>query len=542
MRQISEHTKKLIQKLYQPKTSFDFFGKKKKAICEILEQIKTSGEPAAIPDILYLLFSKDGDVSSAAVTAIDRLLRGLSTKDLIWFDQYFRQRTSGWSHYRSDWNDLNPSKIKLISKSPGFQLSLLSLLSFHSSGYIREEALKRLDLVDSGDEIPFILLRLNDWVDQVREQATKAIERRITIKYAPNLLSNIYLIAALARYSRYDHSFYIEAVHGLIRNIELKKDVKEALLSDDIYIRRECYKIVLKSDGSYLIEIIEQGANDSDVIVRNCVIKSLNRVSDNTLLKKYLQKLENDPFMPNRREILNLYMELVPEHSHEKLINALFDPHPSMRYDARYYLSKTAAIDFVLIYREAIKNPIGKNLIGIISGLGETGNPNDAEFIVNFLQHQIAKIRKSSIKAIARLSAENHRESFLSLIRDDSPRVSGEAVLALLQCRYQSIIQELWDTLENNDKNHVAKNILFLASKLSKWESITYIVEALSSPSENIREIANDYLNRWLRNYNRSFTKPTNTQREKIASIIETHRNEIGDNRIRTIEFNMKTF
>jgi HEAT repeat protein len=542
MRQISEHTEKLIQNLYQPKTSFDFFGKKKKALCEILEQIKTSGEPAAIPDILFLLFSKDDDVSTATVSAIDRLLHGLSPKDLTWFDQYFRQRTSGWSHYRSDWNDLNPSKIKLISKSPGFQLSFLALLSFHSSGYIREEALKRLDLIDSGDEIPFILLRLNDWVDQVREQATKAIERRITKKYTPNLLSNIFLIAALARYSRYDHASFIEAVHGLIRNIELKKDVKEALLSDDIYIRRECYKIVLVSDGSYLIEIIEQGTNDSDVIVRNCVIKSLNRVSDTTLLKKYLQKLENDPFMPNRREILNLYMELVPEHSHGKLINVLFDPHPSMRYDARYYLSKTADIDFALIYREAIKNPIGKNLIGIISGLGETGNPNDAELIVNFLQHQIAKIRKNSIKAIARLSAENHLESFFALIRDDSPRVSREAALALLQCKYQSIIQDLCDTLENSDKNHVAKNILFVASKLSKWESITYIVEALSSPSENIREIANDYLNRWLRNFNRSFTKPTNTQREKVASLIQAHRNEIGVNRIRTIEFNMKTF
>jgi hypothetical protein len=376
----------------------------------------------------------------------------------------------------------------------------------------------------------------------VRGLAVKAIERRITKKYAPKLLSNIYLIASLAISSRYDHSSYVEAVHSLIRNVDLKNNVKEVLVSDDIYMRRECYKIVLKSDGFYLHEIIELGANDSDVIVRNCVIKSLNRVSDITFLKRHLQKLENDPFMPNRRDILNLYMGLGPEHSHEKLLNALFDPHPSIRYYARYYLSKTADIDYAFIYREAIKNPLGKNLIGIISGLGETGNSSDAELIVKFLKHQIAKIRKNSIKAIARLSAENHQESFLSLVIDDSPRVSREAVSALLQCKYQGIVQGLWDTLENYDKNHIAKNVLFMASKLSKWESITYIVEVLSSPNKNIRGIADGYLNRWLRNFNRSFTKPTNAQIERIASLIRAHRNEIGDNRIRTIEFNMKGF
>jgi HEAT repeat protein len=541
MRHISEQTKELIQKLYPPKTTFDFLGKKKKNTCALLEQIRAKDEPAVIPDILYLIFSKDEDVSIASITTIDKLLSGLSAKNLIWFDQYFRQRTSSWPHYNSDWNNLNPSKIKLISKFHGFQLSLLALMSFHSSGYVREEALKRLDLVNSGGEIPFILLRLNDWVDQVRRKAAKAIERRITKGFAHHLLSNIYLISALARYNRYDHSSFIEAVHRLIRNIELKEAVKETLLSDDIYIRRECYKIILEPDCSYLNEVIEQGTNDSDAIVRNFVIKSLKNLSDKTILMKYLQKLENDPFMPNRREILNLYMELIPEQTYEKLINALFDHHPSIRYDARYYLSKKEYTNFAKIYREAIKNPKGKNLIGIISGLGETGEPNDAKLIIDYLQHHTAKIRKISIRAVARLSAENYRELFLSFIKD-SPRVSREAVLALLQCRYQSVVRDLWDALGKGDPSYVIKNVLYLTSKLTKWESITFIIEAMASQSDVIKEIANDYLDRWLWNFNRSFTKPTNRQKEKIEFLIQTHRNEIGVDRIRTIEFNMKTF
>ncbi len=542
MRQISERTKYKIQKLFQPKVTFGLFRKKRKNICDLLEQIKESGEPAVIPDILYLIFSKDSAISHAAVKAIDDLLHIVSPKDLIWFDQYFRQRTSNWSHYNSDWNKLNPTKLKIISKFPGYQLSLLALLSFHESGYIREEATKRLDLIDNGREIQFILLRLNDWVDQVRDKAAEAIEKRITKRYAPFLLSNIYLISALARSGRYNHSSFIESVHILIRKDELKDAVRKTLHSDDIYIRRECYKIVLKSDTSYLIEVIQEGISDSDVVVRNSIIKSLKRIPDFSLSEQYLEKLEKDTFMPNRREILNLYIELFPKFSDEKLINGLFDPHPSIRYDARYYLSKKKVIDFPEKYREAINSSTGKNLIGIIGGLGETGDLNDAKLIAKYLKHRIAKIRKASIKAIAKLSADNYKESFLKLIMDDSPRVSKEAALALLQCRYQSIVRELWDTFEKSDKIHVAKNILFIASKLSKWEGIIYIIEALASQHEDIKEIANDYLNRWLWNFNRSFTKPSNNQKEKIVSLLQTHRNEIGDRRLKTIEFNMKTF
>jgi hypothetical protein len=209
MRQISEQTKEIIHKLCRLKGAFDLLRRNKRAVCDLLEQIRAAGEPAVIPDILYLVYSNDRAVSKTAVTVIDNLLHSLSSEDLIWFDQYFRQRTSSWSHYNSDWNRLNPSKIKIISKFPGFQLSLLALLSFHRSGYVREEATKRLNLIDTGREIAFILLRLNDWVGQVRATAAKAIERRITKRHASYLLSNIYLISAFARCDRYDHSFYI---------------------------------------------------------------------------------------------------------------------------------------------------------------------------------------------------------------------------------------------------------------------------------------------------------------------------------------------
>jgi HEAT repeat protein len=542
MRQITERTREILNKLYQPKKLLDRFGSKKKNTCDLLAMIQDCGEPAVIPDILLLIFSRDINVSQKAAKIIDSLMNSLSAKDLIWFDQYFRQRTMTWSYYDSEWSNLKPKKITFFTRFPGSQVSLLALLSLHNNGFIREEALKRLCLMEDGREIPYILLRLNDWVDQVRVIAYKGIESRVTPKLAQHFISNLYLVGALARFKRYDHSHFIESIHSFLTMRELQDTIKKALLADDVYTRRECYKIVLKSEEPLLTEVVNQGVKDSDVIIRNWTIRALKSVSDFKLLKKHLTNLENDPFMPNRREVLNIFLNIFPEIADRKLHNALFDHHPSIRYDARYFLSKKSKIEFSEIYREAIKKPENKTIVGTISGMGETGSKDDAGLLISYTIHRTAKIRKVSIKAIARLAAEDYCDLFQAMIKDDSPRVSREAALALLQCRYQSIFSELWDLFERTEKTHIKKNILRIASGLSKWERIFYYIKAITVRDENISKIANDYLNRWLFNFNRSFTKPTSEQKDRINNALKLHAKIIGENRKQAIEFNMKTF
>ena len=115
--------------------------------------------------------------------------------------------------------------------------------------------------------------------------------------------------------------------------------------------------------------------------------------------------------MPNRREVLAIYLNRFPDIADEKLQNALFDHHPSIRYDARYFLSKRNKTDFADIYRKSIKEPEKNRIIGTISGLGETGKKDDADLIIHYTKHRTAKIRKVSIRAIARLSPGNNRDA-----------------------------------------------------------------------------------------------------------------------------------
>ncbi len=542
MRQITEDTRELVKHLNQPISFWNFFSAKKKDIGGLLSKIQDRCEPAVIPDILQFVVFKDENVSQKAATVIDFLLKCLSVNDIIWFGRYLRQRTAYLSYYGNGWHNLKPQEIDFYKYYPDCQVSLLILLSLHNNGYIREEAVRRLGLIEDGREIPYILLRLNDWVSQVRVAAYEVITNKINLENASHFIASICMVASLARFKRFDHSCVIDSIHSLLTKREVYGSIKDALRSDDVYTRRELYKIFLKPERLFFDEIVERGTRDSDIIVRFRTIKSLKSISDLALIKQYLASLEDDPFMPNRREVLSLYLDLFPDVADEKLYNALFDHHPSIRQWARYYLSQRNKTDFPKIYREEIKEPSEKKLVGTISGLGEVGSKDDARLIVGYTAHRMSKVRKLSIRAIVRLDSENHRDLFKTMVNDDSPRVSIEAALALIQCGHQTIFAELWDLFERTEKSHVRKSILMMASRLSKWESVFYFIKAIASPDEAISMIGDNHLNRWLYDFNRSYIKPTREQKCRIENAIQMHEKSIGRERKELIEFNMKTF
>ena len=77
-------------------------------------------------------------------------------------------------------------------------LSALRSASLDANGFVREDAVKRLAKVATGEELPYLLLRLNDWVPQVRDAAREAVLARITPEYAPHFVTYLATFARLS--------------------------------------------------------------------------------------------------------------------------------------------------------------------------------------------------------------------------------------------------------------------------------------------------------------------------------------------------------
>jgi hypothetical protein len=107
------------------------------------------------------------------------------------------------------------------------------MASFHQSGYVREAAINKLDQITSGTELSFLILRLNDWVSNVRDAAYGAIGSRLKPEYALHFFSNLTLVSRLQDAGRADHQALIQAINELFQGDECRSALLESLTSDD---------------------------------------------------------------------------------------------------------------------------------------------------------------------------------------------------------------------------------------------------------------------------------------------------------------------
>ena len=132
-------------------------------IISLVEELAQTREFPSTLYLLHLCFRSDRTVAAAASAAIRRLLEGLPPLKFAYLDQVMRKLSPVYRFPELKRGELG--KVRVADRDAPF---VLGLTSFHSDGYIREEALRRLALGRSGAELPFLLIRMNDWVKEIR--------------------------------------------------------------------------------------------------------------------------------------------------------------------------------------------------------------------------------------------------------------------------------------------------------------------------------------------------------------------------------------
>ena len=74
--------------------------------------------------------------------------------------------------------------IPLVKENfpPKIGAHILGIASFDPDGYLREAALKEMEQLDTGNILPYVLLRLNDWVPQVATLAQDILKKMLDNK------------------------------------------------------------------------------------------------------------------------------------------------------------------------------------------------------------------------------------------------------------------------------------------------------------------------------------------------------------------------
>jgi hypothetical protein len=241
-----------------------------------LALISQMGAPAAIPDIVLLLLDRERDVSRSAAEAVSRLTKLLSPTELPWLDLVMRERSPYRWSYPSAWAELKPDRLGLLQRFGRESVCALGMASLHFSGYVRDEALRKLTDAQDGTELPFLLLRLNDWVQEVRHTAHLLVRERLTIKYAPFFVSNIVLVSRLRLVRRGHQAEIVGAIECLLKSKDCQEAVETGLRSTDGHVKRACYELAFESASFDQVLLIERALSEKDPAVR---LRAAERIS-----------------------------------------------------------------------------------------------------------------------------------------------------------------------------------------------------------------------------------------------------------------------
>jgi HEAT repeat protein len=541
MRSVSAQTKALVDLLNSPIGVWEKIsgGRNDR---ELLTQISDAGEPAAIVYITPFVLSEKRELAGAAVAAVERLFAAVPPEDLARLDVTFRMRSPYVGRYSMKWHSLKPADVKKLEGLGSDSVALLGLASFHSSGYVREEAIKRLNQRSGGAELPLLLIRLNDWVLHVRAAAQRAVMSRLSPYQASRFVTNLALLPRLKQTERSDHRPVVEAIENLLKNTECREALLQGLKSSSRLIRRSSFKLAVDATEADTMSILERALDDADTIIRLWAARRIAAELDGQNLNKLLALMRGDHFMPVRREALRAVLGRVPDQALVELRLALLDPHVSMREEGRYELRKREEIDFAAFYRQALSSAGESELTTVISGVGESGAARDDSLLIPYTLHKSGKVRKAAIKAMSRLNGGAHLAVFINALQDEVPGVSREGQRAL--ARKVTLVggESLWEVFNATRYPFVRRNALYLLTLLGKWDSICFLIKATGDSDEEIASNVRLYIDRWLRQFNRRFTAPTGEQLTRLRQALEENAYLFDGNLLEQLWFSMKGF
>ncbi len=482
---------KIKQPLEVLNTKIRFLGRTKvEDHLAALDKIAELGNPYDAKFIIHLIFSNNEQIATKTATVVRKLL----TKNQVktpWLNLY-----SSFSYFYTSNGAITKNDLKRISKFPAEDsVHLFGIASLNHNGYVREAALEYLSNLDRPEIIPYILLRLNDWVPQVRSAAKITLDKIIPQVSVTDLVKYHDLIEWLEKTERVKLKDVQQKIFDQLHLSKNRTALFEAMRAASYKERLFCWKALaeeIRNDPT----LIDKAIVDPSAEIRQWAARNLPR---DISLKSRLMKLLIDKVVRVRYAAL----KAVPSQDFldykEFFEKSIFDDSKPMREYARFVLRSYGNDSHADRYRKRLSELQSKTNAGVLAGLAETGTQADIEVIRSFIDHKNPKIRAYALSALNRLRATSIDDLYILALQDDNVKVRN-ACAAILQSGHGHLRSELEDLLENgNIKSQRAA--LKVLTHYGVLESLQDILFAITQENKVLQNSAWQYLVSWHHQY-----------------------------------------
>jgi len=500
-----------------------WFGKQLEKNILALEE----GDRSRIPWIFCVFSERHTASKQVAAQALSHALDHLGFDEIIRVDEQMRQTTSmEWS---IDWHKQKIEAFFTPKMSYAERRAVIVFASFNPNGFIRERAVRLMK--DYDNTLSYIILRQNDWVVQVRQAASKSFSEKLQKLSDGELLGALPYAEKLKWSSRGSHGEYTRLFFEKLTSTDHRADLMNGLQSSNVRTRRICISALLESATPYTSLALKHLEQESDPFLRSILFRKL--CLQKAKMDSTARILLRDKFSANRILALEYLHKASVGDIGDIASTLMLDRNASVRGLARDILHEhRRGFDFRSFYIAALED----NPAAAIAGLGEMGQWVDARHIEIYIGDNRIAVVRAALVSLMGLDAEKYKDIVLEMLKDSRIGIVKTAQQLILKYDIQDyglIKETFWNTPYEYTKIKCAA-ILFSASK---WNSLIYMLEALSCNIESVQRLTFQAIRKWLFNFNRSYVQISAQQRESIDGLINGLNNKLPDSMKRELLF-----
>ncbi|MCX4732689.1 hypothetical protein [Streptomyces sp. NBC_01363] len=369
-----------------------------------------------LDDVVRVIFSWNEEPALAA-RHLDGVLRRVTPHELIRLESGYRSRRYGLGALDHGTLAGDPEPDDATAERHG--TSVAALMSFDRSGYLREAGVARLAGTEDPFAVPFLLLRLNDPVEEVRVLAQGAVAARLGPEHVELLVRLLPLIDGLRGRRRAGR--VLTAVEDLLHRAGTDA-LWQGARSDDPLVRGSCLRWLARTDP---VAAVGTAFTTRD--------PALWQWAARTATSSRLTPAEQDALLPflessssPRIRLRALRARARGPHGEAHVRRAVLDPDARIRYHARATLYARGHTDLApQVYRDALApaSVPDATAIGALGGLSDLGGACDVPRILDFTAHPRARVRAEAWRALSILDPREVSRRADRLATDPSNKV-----------------------------------------------------------------------------------------------------------------------
>ncbi len=478
-------------------------------VIDCLNRISQGLDAQFFDAVASLCFARDREVHEKAM-AIVPLMVPLLSADVL------------WNFPRTYWA-VKDVVFELL-KNEEISSSVLGVASLHSNGFVREAALRRLAQCFDGLELPFILVRANDWVPQIHQLASEAITLRLHRNdYAGHFVENLPLLERLWDAARYNQEQLQTAVENTLKQGDartrlMKQFALSAVRSESggmTIPRRESSRTVQRYSFKLLLDTgdaekaINYGLQHPDLFIRSEAARRAMKLLNGQHLEALVPKLLKERVPVIRKDTLRWIAENKWGDFRQILTMAGFDRNGGIRQLARYFLKD---VDFSVLYLDALTSN-GRLVEIALKGLMEISYNINFDTLEPLLQSQKASVRYAAHAALFERTSQRGVNIAMQALADPSPRIVRLAGSYLSKNDFSLGSERIVMLLQSSDTPRQAKRALIgITFNLNKWDALFYLIEFTTALEPALQNDVHKALRRWVSSFNERFATPTDEQ------------------------------